>query len=101
MSSKGLCNCRALSQIMFNTGENCEAIPSRSFIAGLSNTNGFHIPDRVTCPMPHVLYTMPRPASPAKPKLRLRALQIWFITCVGSDYVHSCHFEVKPSSRTP
>ena len=51
MSSKGLCNCRALSQIMFNTGENCEAIPSRSFIVGLSNTNGFHIPDRVTRPM--------------------------------------------------
>lgn len=30
---QGLYNCKAFSQIMFNTGENCEAIPSRSFIA--------------------------------------------------------------------
>lgn len=50
MSSNGLYNCEALAQIMFNTGENCEAIPSRSFIARLSNTNGFHIPNRVTRP---------------------------------------------------
>lgn len=28
MTSNGLYNCRALSQIMFNTGENCEAIPA-------------------------------------------------------------------------
>lgn len=55
MSGKGLCNCKMLSQIMFNTGENCEAIPSRSFIAGLSNTNGFHIPIELGNPMSHVV----------------------------------------------
>lgn len=44
LTSRMRSNCTMLSQIMFNTSENCEAIPSRSFIAGLSNTNGFHNP---------------------------------------------------------